>query len=161
MQKSMLGAVLLFVVVGTGSVSFARTYRGLITVHNQGNIQTTVAPGEWGLSDPLGIGFPYIDPITNGSIYGAVYPRGTQNVYLDGAIDIVGLSGQDTVGLGYQLWTNPLVFDSSWDIKSTDILSKYYSPEAYSELDIECIFHDTAAFDVDPSWSERLHEPLE
>jgi len=152
--------LLLVAIVGMGSVCLARSYRGLITAHNQGNIQTTVAPGEWGSPDPLG-GFPYIDPVTDGSIYGAVYPRGTQNVYLDGAIDIVGLSGRDTISLSYQLWTNPLVFDSSWDIRSTDILSKYYSPEAYSELDIECAFYDTAAFDIDPTWNERLHQPLE
>ena len=154
-------ALLAIGLAGPGSVCVARSYYGLVAAHNQGSLQTTIVPGEWGWLQFDEEAIPFVDPVTNDTVYGTVYPRGTQNVYMDGTVGIIGLSGRDTIGLGYQLWTNPLVFDRSWDIKSTDILSKYYSPEAYSELDIECTFYDTAVVDEDPSWYERLHQPLE
>ena len=153
--------LLLVAIVGMGSVCFARSYHGLFAAHNQGNIQTTIVPGEWGWLQSDGEILPFVDPITNDTVYGAVYPRGTRNVYMDGTVGIIGLSGRDTVDSGQQLWRHAVAFDSSWDITSTDILSKYYSPEAYSELDIECTYYDTAVVDEDYSWVVRLHEPSE
>jgi hypothetical protein len=156
-----LDVVLFICFVGICPDCFARTYLGFVTAHNQGNIQTPIVPGGWTVFNLLALPIDslIVDPITNDTIPGTVYPRGTRNVYMDGLIEILGLSGDDTLSSSFQTWPNPLVFDSSWEIRSSDVSSSYYSPEARSDLDIECTYYDTAIIPWQ-AWDPRPHVPL-
>jgi len=132
-----------------------------LAAHSQGNIQLTVHPGGWGhIVRAHGANLPYIDPITNDSIYGCEYPRGSRNIFPDGILHIAGVSGSDTLELLEPHWINELVWDRQWRKRSTDKSQPHYSSEAKSDLDLECRFYDTAVYDEDLSYRVRWHEPL-
>ncbi|MCD6249342.1 MAG: hypothetical protein J7J98_03290, partial [candidate division Zixibacteria bacterium] len=138
------------------------THYELLAGHSQGNIQMTIVPGGWGYIRAIHDQYdPYVDPITNDSIYGCTYPTGSGNTFTSGSdMFMIGVSDSDTLDLPYLVWTNPLIWDRRWKKQSTDKSQPHYSPRARSDLDIECTFYDTAVYDQDQSYLVVWHQPL-
>lgn len=106
--------------------------------HNQGNIQLTVQPGSWGNYGPI------YDPITGDSVLGCVFPRGTQNLFLQADLLIGAVRGGDTVATWF--WNMDYAdLGSIWRVTGSDLGADYYSPKAHSALDLATTFHDTIA----------------
>jgi hypothetical protein len=146
----------------------AQDFTPYFAAHNQGNIQLTVSPGEWGLIPYRLFGhlmesFPCFDPITGDSIDGCIYPRGSGNFYIDGFLSAGGVAGGDTLFTWFWEHSYALAFDGSfWRIMSSDPTSPHHSLKARSALDLECRFADTARlpdYDIWDLWDYERSEP--
>jgi len=136
---------------------------------SKGNIQLTVNPdGGWGnlaaFNNEL---IPFPDPVTHDLVYGCVYPRGSRNMFIDGSLRVVAVAGGDTLSSYVGGWDrNFWDYNSIWTISSIDRSQQYYSPDARSELDLECVYFDTESFQDPIHWAwlpyetGRWHEAL-
>ncbi len=79
---------------------------------------------------------------------------------MNGNVAVCGISGSDTL-LSSFLWSDPRIFDSLWNVESSDVSSEYYSTEAHSPLDLECRFYDTAVVDIGTPATPKLHTPMD
>ena len=141
--------------------------------HSRGNIQLAVANnGTFGT-----LGGSIANPITGESIPSCIYPKNSNLVYLwVAAVWIGGVVGRDTlvsvgnedfyvttefwpVDYDYEYLQNPLGFK----VRSIDLNSPFYHPDAVSEEDLFCEYADTlrdpavVAFD---RHDNRPHVPL-
>ena len=131
--------------------------------HSQGNLQLTIEPGQWGGTPWSQTGYlPVYDPITGDSIYGCEYPRGSQRMYWSGDLVLGAVSGRDT--LATWIWGSGIGDRASlWKIRSSHPSSPYYSRHASSDLDLECLLHDTVTRPIIywTRWEWAPHLPLE
>lgn len=148
----------------TPAQAYGQGYWNLAS-HSQGNIQLNVNPGGWGYTPWSGEQgwVPHLDVITGDSVYGCEYPRESRNMYLCGELTLAAVAGRDT------LCSAPWGFDpfreseTPWQVRSSNPASTYYSPEARSDLDLECPIEDTIAHDTLSwtTWERGPHVPLE
>ncbi len=135
--------------------------------HNRGNIQLAV--GNNGTFGTEGRTIP--DPLTGQSIASCVYPKGSEVVFLwVGALWIGAVVGRDTLVScadedwyqTYEFWPDPKPA-GGFIMRSIDVNSKNYSPNAYSEEDYICYYTDTVTdpglVQYDPI-DQRPHRPL-
>lgn len=141
--------------------------------HNRGTIQLAVANnGTFGT-----LGSTVADPITGEAIPACSYPKNSDLIYLwVAAVWIGGVVGRDTlVSVGNEdfyiteeFW--PVTYDAEdlrqplgFKLRSIDVNSAWYHPNAYSEEDIICTYADTlddpAIVRSDPT-DRRSHKPL-
>ncbi len=141
--------------------------------HTRGNIQLAIANnGTFGT-----LGSSIADPITGESIPSCIYPKNTDLVYLwVAAVWIGGVVGRDTlVSVGNEdfyvtteFW--PVDYDNEYlqtptgfKMRSIDINSPFYHPDAVSEEDIVCEYADTLrdpAIVQSDNFDNRPHIPL-
>ncbi|MCD6249620.1 MAG: hypothetical protein J7J98_04725 [candidate division Zixibacteria bacterium] len=156
----MLGVTLLC--TSHGALAQVPDYPWPLAAHSQGNIQLTVDEiggfgdlamrygGEW---------FPFPDPITNDSIYGCVYPRGTRNMFITGRLRVAAVKGSDTVSSYVPAWSGDAGnYNSIWTIGTLNNSQPHYSPDAHSELDLECVYYDTVSFQDSIIWGWYPYE---
>jgi len=154
----------LFVAVVICAPCAAQVYGDQAAGHSQGNIQLMVSPGGWGMVGyEDGLPVPFYDPVTNDTMYGCVYPRGSGNIFSWGMLVAGGVAGPDTLFSWGFFRADTALHASIWRRLSFDRTSPFYSPDARSNLDLECEFHDTLEFD-DPYpggiWDMGHHMPL-
>jgi len=146
-----------------GTLATAQDIHSPLAGHNQGNIQLTVTPGGWGSLLWNGTEMlPYVDPLTQDTIYGCVYPRGSGNQFIDGFIFATAVVGSDTLSSYFGIRIDSSTHNAIWKIRSADISHPFYSPDARSELDLTCAFYDTVAFNLPDQgglWDELRHTP--
>jgi len=159
--------LILSVMVGWGPPSVCQTYYDLTAAHSQGNIQLTVQRGGWGyLAGMSSEWLPYVDPITNDTVYGCEYPRDSRHWFMEGDLFVGAVVGSDTLVTNTWEWrsysSDPATL---WYVSSSDRNRSDYSPKARSELDLECQFLDTSRWYfnialIDTIWEYGWHEPL-
>ena len=159
--------LLLLIVVGWAPSSVCQTHYDLTAAHSQGNIQLTVQRGGWGyLAGRSSEWIPYVDPITNDTVYGCEYPRDSRHWFMEGDLFVGAIAGSDTLVTNTWEWRDgPWDPASTWTISSSDRSLPYYSSAARSELDLECRLTDTTRWYenimwIDTIWEYGWHEPL-
>lgn len=143
----------------------AQDYYHGYAAHSQGNIQLTITPGFFGYVEGYAGDFmPFYDSISHDSIYGCEYPRGSRQMFGYGSLFVGAVVGSDTL-VTYEEWSSSRLLTGGWRIRSSNPSLQYYSPDAKSDLDLECSFEDTVAYYTDivfipPVWNYGWHEPL-
>jgi hypothetical protein len=137
------------------------------TAHDRGKMQVMIANnGTFGT-----FGSDVVDAITGEIVQSCIYPKNSDLVYLYVAAFWIGaIVGRDTaVSCGSEdfyitdeFWPDVKPF-GEFEIRSIDINSPFYDPEALSEQDIICTYTDTFTLpglvEIDPT-DGRPHIPL-
>ena len=86
--------------------------------------------------------------------------------YMEGSLFVGGVIGTDTlVTERYDFWTDAPTEADLWRVMSSDASQSFYSPKAYSSLDLACSYFDTVAYTspwypLPPIWEVGPHKPL-
>jgi hypothetical protein len=128
--------------------------------HSQGNIQITLNNRGWyGIGPEGGI----VDPFTGDLVYGLIYPRNSYITYIRGDIAVGAIVGNDTLVTSWQEFSPAEPPFGAFEAKSIDPGSGAFATDAYSELDLTCVYYDTL---TDPAYvpmdyyDQRYHIPL-